>query len=181
MQFLYDFFPIIIFFIAYKIAGIYAATAIAILVSFIQVSLFWFRHRKFQKMQLITFIMILFLGGATLILHKPIYIKWKPSIVYWIFALVFLGSHLVGKKPLVRYMMDKKISLPENIWKQLNFIWALFFATMGFANIYVVYHYNTNIWVNFKLFGILGLTVIFVVIQAIYLSRHIKVDKPKKN
>lgn len=176
MQFLYDFFPIIIFFTVYKIAGIYAATASAIIVSFAQVALYWLKHHKFSNLQVITFLIILLLGGATLILHKPIFIKWKPSIIYWLFALVFFCSHFIGKKPLICYMMDKKIKLPEKIWARLNFSWVIFFAILGLANIYVVYHYNTNTWVNFKLFGILGITIIFVVIQALYLTRFVKED-----
>jgi len=174
MQFLYDFFPIIIFFTVYKIAGIYAATLSAIIVSFAQVALHWLKHHKFSNMQVITFFIVFLLGSATLILHKPIFIKWKPSIIYWLFALVFFGSHYIGKKPLIRYVMDKKIELPEKIWARLNFIWVIFFALLGLANIYVVYHYNTNTWVNFKLFGILGITIIFVVIQAFYLARFAK-------
>lgn len=174
MQFLYDFFPIIIFFVVYKIAGIYAATGSAIIVSFAQVILHWFKHKKFSNMQVITFLIVLFLGGATLVLHKPIFIKWKPSIIYWLFAVVFLGSHFIGKKPLIRYMMDKKIALPDKIWSHLNFSWVVFFAVLGFANIYVVYHYSTSTWVNFKLFGILGVTILFVVIQALYLARFVK-------
>jgi len=176
MQFLYDFFPIIIFFTIYKIAGIYAATASAIIVSFIQVVLHWFKHHKFSQMQLITFFIILLFGGATLILHKPIFIKWKPSIIYWLFAIAFLGSHFIGKKPLIHHMMGKKIELPNKIWRRLNFIWVMFFALLGFVNIYVVYHFNTNTWVNFKLFGILGATIIFVLIQAFYLARFVKED-----
>lgn len=176
MQFLYDFFPIIIFFTVYKLAGIYAATGSAIVVSFAQVVLHWFKHKKFSKMQVITFFIVLLLGGATLILHKPIFIKWKPSIIYWLFAAVFFGSHFIGKKPLIRYMMDKKIALPDKVWSRLNFSWVIFFAVLGFANIYVVYHYTTNIWVNFKLFGILGVTILFVVIQAFYLARFVKED-----
>ena len=176
MQFLYDFFPIIIFFTVYKLAGIYAATGSAIIVSFAQVVLHWFKHKKFSNMQVITFLIVLFLGGATLILHKPIFIKLKPSIIYWLFAAVFLGSHLIGKKPLIRYMMDKKIALPDKIWSYLNFSWVIFFTTLGFANIYVVYHYTTSTWVNFKLFGILGITILFVVIQAFYLAKFVKED-----
>lgn len=176
MQFLYDFFPIIIFFTVYKIAGIYTATGSAIIVSFAQVILHWFKHKKFSNMQVITFLIVLLLGGATLILHKSIFIKWKPSIIYWLFAAVFLGSHFIGKKPLIRYMMDKKIALPDKIWARLNVSWVIFFAVLGFANIYVVYHYTTNTWVNFKLFGILGVTIIFVVIQAFYLAKFVKED-----
>jgi intracellular septation protein len=174
MQFLYDFFPIIIFFTVYKFAGIYYATAAAMLISLVQVSVYWYKHRSFDKLQLVTLILILLLGGATLILHKPIFIKWKPSVVYWVFALIFFGSNYIGKKPLMQHMMDKKIQLPTYVWKRINLSWGIFFALIGFLNLYVIYHFSTDTWVNFKLFGVLGLTVVFSIGQAIYLSRHVK-------
>lgn len=174
MQFLYDFFPIIIFFIVFKFAGIYAATAIAIIVALVQVLVYRAQHQKFSNMQLVTCALILVLGGATLILHNPIFIKWKPTIIYWLFALVFWGSHIIGKKPLIRYMMDKKITLPDKIWKQLNLSWVIFFTILGCINLYVIYSFSTNTWVDFKLFGILGATIIFVVVQALYLAKYAK-------
>jgi len=177
MQLFYDFIPIIIFFAVYKFFGIYAATASAIIVSFLQVFLYRLKHHKFEKMQLITLFLILLLGGATLILHNPIFIKWKPSAIYWAFAIAFLGSHFIGHKPLIRYIMESKITLPDKIWNRLNIGWMVFFTFIGFLNIYVVYHYSTNTWVDFKLFGILGLMILFVIIQAIYLSRHMEIVK----
>lgn len=174
MQLLYDFFPIIVFFAVYKIWGIYAATASAIIISFIQVMTYWIRHHKLEKLQVITFILIAILGLTTIILHNPIFIKWKPTAIDWAFAFIFLGSHFIGEKPIIQHLMDKKVSLPNQVWAKLNLSWVLFFAIVGTANLYVVYHFSTNAWVNFKLFGVLGLTVIFAIIQAIYLSRHVK-------
>lgn len=173
MQLLYDLLPIIVFFIIYKFAGIYPATAAAIIVSVAQVIAYRLMKGRFEKLQLITLILIVVLGGATLILHNPIFIKWKPSVINWLFGLVFLLSHLFTKKPLIRYMMESKIALPATIWTRLNLSWAIFFIIMGFANLYVIYHFSTNAWVYFKLFGMLGLTIIFVVLQAFYLARHI--------
>ncbi len=173
MQILYDFFPIILFFVVYKLYNIYAATAAAMAASFIQLVYHWIRYRKIQKMQLMTVILIMILGSATLILHNPIFIKWKPSAVYWVFGIVFIGSHFIGKKPLLRRMMEKQISLPDHAWKKLNMSWAIYFILMGIVNIYIVYHFSTNTWVNFKLYGILGSTVVFAIIQAIYLSRYV--------
>ena len=176
MKLLYDFFPIIIFFIVFKIWGIYAATASAIGVSLLQVIVYYIQHKRFEKMQVITLLLITVLGGATLIFHDPMFIKWKVSVINWIFGLVFLGSQFVGKKNLVQRMLDSKISLPNKVWRTLNLAWVIYFIVLGCVNIYVVYHFSTNAWVNFKLFGVLGLTFIFVIIQGFYLSKHLKND-----
>lgn len=176
MKLLYDFFPIIIFFVVFKIWGIYAATASAIGVSLLQVIAYYFKHKRFEKMQVITLLLITVLGGATLVFHDPMFIKWKVSVVNWIFGLVFLGSQFIGRKNLVQRMLDSKISLPNKVWMHLNLAWVIYFMVLGFVNIYVVYHFSTNAWVNFKLFGVLGLTFIFVVLQGLYLSKHIKHD-----
>jgi intracellular septation protein len=174
MKFLYDFFPIILFFVVYKLYGIYAATATAMLASFIQVIYYRIRYNTFERMQLVTLILIAILGSATLISHNPIFIKWKPTAVYWVFALAFMCSHFIGKKPLIHYMLGSKIELPTIAWKTLNISWIAFFVLMGIANIWVAYTCSTNTWVNFKLFGVLGLTVVFALIQAIYLARFFK-------
>lgn len=176
MKLLYDFFPIIIFFVVFKIWGIYAATASAIGVSLLQVIAYYIRHKRFDKMQVITLLLISVLGGATLIFHDPMFIKWKVSVINWIFGLVFLGSQFIGKKNLVQRMLDSKISLPNKVWATLNLSWVIYFMVLGFVNIYVVYHFSTNAWVNFKLFGVLGLTFIFVILQGLYLSKHVKND-----
>jgi len=177
MQLLYDFLPIVLFFIVYKLSNIYMATAAAMIMTLLQVSIYRIRHHKFDQLQFITLVLIMVLGGATLILHKPIFIKWKPSAIYWVFALIFLGSHFIGKKTVIQYLMGSKIELPSIAWSRLNFSWAIFFLLMGFLNIYVVYHYSTNTWVNFKLFGILGLTVVFMLLQAFYLAKYLKEDQ----
>ena len=173
MKLLFDFFPIMLFFLAYKFFGIYIATAAAILASIGQVSGFWLKNRRLEKMHVITLVLIVVLGGATLLLHNEMYIKWKPTAINWVFALVFLLSQWFAKKPLIQSMMETNINLPALIWKRLNLCWVVFFIAVGAANIYVAYHFDTNTWVNFKLFGVLGLTVLFVIIQAIYLTRHI--------
>ncbi|MBS0359462.1 MAG: septation protein A [Proteobacteria bacterium] len=177
MKLLFDFFPILLFFIAFKMYGIYMATGIAIAASIIQVVVFWLKNRRIENIHLITFAIIVVLGGATLLLHNEMFIKWKPTAINWGLALAFLVSHFIGKKNLVQKMMDKNIDLPETIWKRLNIVWITFFTILGFANLYVVYNYDTNTWVNFKLFGVLGVTVLFVIIQAIYLSRHIQLNE----
>lgn len=174
---LFDFFPIILFFIAYKFFGIYVATAFAMATSLIQVAYFWFKHHRVEMMHILTLVIILILGGATLLLHDVMFIKWKPTVVYWIFTVIFLSTQLFSKKTLLESMMGSKIELPKPIWNKLNLSWAIFWALMGVANLYVVYNFSTNTWVNFKLFGTLGLTLIFVIGQSIYMAKYIKIDK----
>ncbi len=174
MKLLYDFFPIIIFFVVFKLYGIYAATASAIIVSLIQVCFYWLKYRRFEKMQVTTLVLIVILGGATLIFHNPMFIKWKVSVINWLFAAAFLGSQWIGRKNLVQRMLEEKISLPTKVWFRLNMFWVIYFFILGVVNLYVVYHFSTNIWVNFKLFGILGLTLVFVILQAFYLAKHLK-------
>lgn len=176
MRFLYDFFPILLFFIAYKIYGIYAATAVAIAASFIQVAGFWLKHRRFETMHLITLGLITVLGGATIWLHDEAFIKWKVSVVNWLFGLVFLGSQFIGKRCLAERMMGSAITLPAPIWLRLNVAWSIFFITMGMINVYVIYNYDTDTWVNFKLFGMMGMTFTFVIAQGFYLARFLEPD-----
>ena len=157
------------------------ATAVAIVVSVLQVIYTWFRHHKVEKMQLITMGMIVVLGGATLIFQDERFIKWKPTVVNWLFAVVFFGSQYFGSKNIIKRMMDEQVVLPEHVWGKLNMAWALFFFSTGCANLYVAFNYPTETWVNFKLFGILGLTVLFVIGQAMYMSRYIEEDDQPEN
>ena len=173
MKFLYDYFPIICFFVAYKFYGIYTATAVTMLAAFLQVGFYWLQHRRFEKMHLITLVLILLMGGATLISHNDLFIKWKPSLIYWAFAILLLGSPYVGKKkPLMSRLLSDQVQLPKKVWDNINLSWGIFFVLMGIANLYVIYYYDTNTWVNFKLFGTLGATLVFCVIQAFYVARH---------
>jgi intracellular septation protein len=173
MKLLFDFFPILLFFFAYKFFGIYVATAVAIAATIVQVGLVWFKTRKIEKMHVVTLAMIFIFGGATLMLKDETFIKWKPTVINWIFGLAFLASQFFTKKPLVERMMGGTLHLPPIIWRRLNMIWALFFIALGCANLFVIYSFDTNTWVNFKLFGMLGLMILFVVIQAMYLSRYV--------
>jgi intracellular septation protein len=131
MKIFYDFLPIAVFFIIYKLYGIYPATASAILISILQVGFYWFKHRRFDMMQVVTFLVILIFGGATLILHNELFIKWKPTILNWAFALVFLGSHWFGKKTVLRRLLEDKITLADRIWLRLNYLWISYFLIMG--------------------------------------------------
>lgn len=176
MKLLIDFFPVLLFFITFKLYDLYVATIAAIIASIAQVVLYWIKNRRFESMHLLTMLSIVILGGATLLLQNDLFIKWKPTAINWLFALIFLGSYLFTKKPLIQRMMEKNIELPTPIWHKLNWSWILFFVVMGFANLYVVYTFDTNTWVNFKFFGVLGLTMVFVLLQAVYLSRHVDID-----
>lgn len=174
MKFLFDILPIIIFFLTYKVAGIFVATAVAIIVSIIQLGIFWFIYRRFEGMLLVSCLLVVVMGTITLMLHNEIYIKWKPTIIYWVFALAFLGSQFIGDKPIVQRMLESNIQLPAKIWLRLNISWISFFIFIGFLNLYVVYHYSTNTWVNFKLIGIIGMTIAFLIAQGFYISKHMK-------
>ena len=173
MKLLYDFFPVVLFFIAYKLFDIFVATAVAIVAAFLQVTLFWLKHRRFEKMHLVSLGLIAVLGGLTLLLRDSTFIMWKPTAINWLFAAAFLLSQFIGDKTLVERLLSKQVSLPAVIWTRLNLSWVVFFIVSGALNIYVAYHFSEATWVNFKLFGMFGLTLVFIFIQAIYLARHI--------
>ena len=177
MKFIHDFFPILLFFVAYKLYGIYTATAVAIAASFVQVGWFWFRHRRFENMHLITLALLVVFGGLTLVLQDETFIKWKPTVINWLFGLVFLGSQFIGKKTIVERMMSANIQLPAMHWPRINLAWVGFFIFLGFVNMYVMYNFDTDTWVNFKLFGMTGLTLAFVLAQGLYLARIMR-DEP---
>ncbi len=180
MKLLFDFFPIVLFFMCYKFFGIYNATAVAMVASVSQVIFHRLKHQRYEKLHLISMGLILVLGGATLFFHNPWFIKWKPTGIYWLSSLVFLGSTFIGKKPLIQKMMENNIQLPKKIWNRLNIAWSVYFLCMGGLNLYVAYFYNTDIWVNFKLFGGAGFMLIFVFLQALYLTKH-SIEQPTKN
>ncbi len=181
MKLLYDLFPILLFFIAYKMYGIYAATVVAIAASFVQVGGFWLKHRRFENMHLITLVLLVVFGGLTLFLQDETFIKWKPTIINWLLGLVFFGSQLMGKKTLVERMMGASIELSATLWSRINLAWSVFFIFLGFANLYVMYNFDTDTWVNFKLFGLTGLTLVFMLGQGLYLVRHMKHQPATEN
>jgi intracellular septation protein len=176
MKLLADFFPILLFFIAYKLWGIYAATFVAIAVAFLQLIYTGIRYRRVENLQLVTLVLLVVLGGATIWLHNELFIKWKPTILYWLFGILFLSSEFLGNKLLIQRLMGAQVNLPKAIWARLNRSWVFFFTVMGLVNLYVVYHFDTDVWVNFKLFGMLGLTLLFVIAQAVYLVKHAKIE-----
>lgn len=177
MQLLFDFLPVIAFFVAYKLADIYVATGVIIVAVVIQTAVQWFMHKKVSTMALVSAGLVLVFGGLTLLVHDKAFIQWKPTVVNWLFAAAFLGSQFIGDKPIVQRMLDAQIQLPASTWTRLNMSWVVFFIIMGAANLFVAYSFSEEIWVNFKLFGVLGLTLAFVVLQGIWMAN--KVEQPK--
>ena len=150
MKMLFDFFPVALFFAAYKLYDIYTATAVLIIASILQTGIYWLRQRRFENMHVITLVLVCVFGGMTLLLHDEMFIKLKPTVINWLFALVFIGSMWIGKQPLIRRMMGDHLSLPDTIWLRLNLLWSVFFVVMGIINLIVVYSFDTETWVNFK-------------------------------
>ena len=177
MKLLFDIFPVVLFFIAFKLYDIYVATAVAVGATFVQIGWSWVRHRKVDTMMWVSLAVIVVFGGATLLLHNETFIKWKPTVLYWLFAVSLTVSQLVFRKNLIRSMMEKQVSLPEPVWTRLLVSWIVFFAVMGVVNLAVAYNFSTDTWVNFKLFGGIGLMLVFVVLQSLMLSRHIEEKK----
>ena len=174
MKFLFDLFPIILFFASYKLAGIFAATAAAIVATLVQIGWVKWRHGKVDGMLLASGIIVVIFGGATLLLHDEIFIKWKPTVLYWMFASVLFAAEFIWRKNLIRSMMGQQLQMPDLIWRKLNQAWAGFFALLGFANLYVAFNYSTDTWVNFKLFGTTGLMLGFVILQSLLLSKYVE-------
>lgn len=179
MKFLFDFFPILLFFIAYKASGgdMFLATGVIIAATVVQVSIQWLRQHRIEKMHVITLALVLVFGGLTLALQDEQFIKWKVSVVNWLFGLAFLASQFIGRKSLVERMMSAAISVPKPVWTRLNLSWVAFFLGMGFLNLYVMTHFDDDTWVDFKFYGVLGLTFLFVVAQAFYLTRHVREEE----
>ena len=179
MKLLFDLFPILLFFIAFKFAGIYVATGSAIGATILQIVWTKCRHGKVDKMLWVSFAIIVVFGGATLILHNEDFIKWKPTVLYWAFSVILLFSDLLFHKNLMRNMLQEKIALPLHIWRRFNLSWGVFFAILGFINLYVAFHYSTDVWVDFKLFGFTALMLAFILAQGVWLSKY--VDEKKED
>jgi len=178
MKLLFDLFPVILFFIAFKAYDIFIATGVAIGATLFQISWMWLRHRQVDNMMWISLVIILFFGGATLVFQDETFIKWKPTVLYWLFAIILWGSNLFLGKNLIRAMLDKQIMLPDSVWKKLNFSWIAFFFFMGFINLYIAFNFSVDTWVNFKLFGSMGLMLVFVISQIAMLSKHLNTMVP---
>lgn len=182
MKLLFDFFPVLLFFITFKWyddpkQGILAATAVIIVATGVQVAVTWLRQRRVEKIHLVTLALLIGMGGVTLALQDEIYIKWKSTVFFWVLAVAFLGSQFIGGKTLVQRFFDSKFDPPAGVWTLLNLTWVAFFACLGALNLFVVYNFSTDTWVNFKLFGLTGLTFVFVFAQVFYLFRYMVPDE----
>lgn len=201
MKFLFDLFPVILFFASFKIAEnqpqaaadlvsqifgilgsdalitakqapILLATIVVILATVLQIAWVWFRHRKVDTMLWVSLVLVTVFGSATLIFHDETFIKWKPTILYWIFAATLLGSAQFLGRNLIYTMLEKQMQLPTRLWAKLNYAWAVFFTVMGVLNLYVAFNFSTAIWVNFKLFGGMGLMFLFIIGQGLLLAKY---------
>jgi len=212
MKFLFDFFPVLLFFVAYKVYDIFTATAVAIVASLSQVIWLRLTHRRIETMHWMTLGLVVVFGGLTILLHDRTFFMWKPTVINWLFAAAFLGSHFIGERPLIERMMSHAVEVPERIWRRLNLMWSAFFVLAGSANLYVANsfftaeqalvaasgmgeidlttcstsfsgelldlcltaHAHEETWVDFKVFGMMGMTIVFVIAQAFYLARHVR-------
>ena len=203
MKFLFDMFPVILFFGVFKwgeghtdaaqslvgqylsglVSGgsvgaeqapILLATAVAIIATVAQIGYLLVRGKKVDAMLWVSLAIIVVFGGATIYFHNEAFIKWKPTVLYWVFAIVLIGAQLLMNKNLIRLMMKAQIDLPDPVWTRLNMAWAAFFAAMGVINLYIAFNFPTSTWVNFKLFGFMGMMIAFVVAQTMFLSKYIK-------
>ena len=181
MKLLFEFLPIAIFFGVYKYTGdIFHATTALIIATIIQVSIEWIKYHKVEKSRLIGLALIVVLGGANVLFHDDIFIKWKVSVINWLFAVILIGSQFIGDKTIIERMMGAVIELPKPIWKRLNSYWAIFFFISGLLNVYFAFFYGldltieerTDVWVNFKFYGLFGLTILFMIIQILFIQKH---------
>ena len=174
MKLLFELFPVLLFFVAYKIYGIYIATAVMIVTSLLQALYLWRRDGAIPTMHWVTLGLVVFFGGLTLVLQDPTFVKIKPTIVNWLFASAFIIAPFIGGKTLPQRMMEANVELPESKWKNLNMAWILFFIALGGLNVAVAFNFSEDAWVNFKLYGLMGLTFVFALVQGFYIARHMQ-------
>ena len=199
MKLLFDLFPVILFFVAFKyseknpelaaswvaslmgsatvdpkIAPILLATVVVILATVAQIIWVAFRHGKVDKMLWVSLVLVVVFGGMTLVFQDESFIKWKPTILYWVFAGSMGFAALVMKKNAIKAMLGEQLTLPEPVWTKVNLSWIAFFVVMGFLNLIIAFNFPTDIWVNFKLFGGMGLMLVFVLGQGFLLSKYVE-------
>ena len=177
MKQFFDLIPLLVFFAVYKFYDIYAATGALMVVTVLQIAITWFTLRKLEKMHLITLGMVLVFGGFTLFFHDDAFIKWKVTVINLLFSGALLVSQFVLKKPLIKQMLGKEMQLPDAIWSRVNLAWAGFFAVAAATNTYIAFHLPQEVWVNFKVFGLLGMTLLFTVATVFYLYRHLPAEQ----
>ena len=176
MKLLIDFLPIAVFFVAFKLFDIWVATGVAIAATVAQIAWLRWSTGKVEPMQWLSLAVIVLFGGATLLAHNESFIKWKPTVLYWLMGGALFIGQLVFRRNLLKTLMGAQMALPESAWRVMNWSWIAFFAVMGVVNLWVAFNFDTDTWVNFKLFGGLGLMVAFVLAQAVYLSRFMKAE-----
>ena len=181
MKLLLDFFPIILFFVTFKTWGIMAATAVAIAATVLQIGYLWRKNGFVEPMQWVSLGVIVVFGGATLLTQDETFIKWKPTVLYWLMGGALWLGYFVFKRNFLRQLMGAQLELPDPVWLVLLHSWAGFFAGMGVLNLWVANHFDTDTWVSFKLFGGLGLMLVFVLLQGVYLSKYIKEDNASED
>ena len=170
MQLIVDYIPILFFVGAYFYEDIFFATAVLMAVMPIVLIVQWLINRKVNKIYLASTVLVLILGGITLAFRNPTFLYWKPTVLNWAIAIAFLGSQWIGDKPMVKRMLGTAASLSEPQWARLNQMWVAFFLIVGTVNLYVAYNFSEAFWVKFKLFGMLGITILFVIIQSVWLT-----------
>jgi intracellular septation protein len=179
MKQLLDFLPLVVFFVFYKLYDIYYASGALIVATALALIFTWIKYRKVEKMTQITFAMVVIFGTLTLVFHNDEFIKWKVTVIYVLFSGALLVSQLILKKPLIQRMLGKELTLPDPVWNKLNISWAIFFLLCGLANIYVAFWLPQEVWVNFKVFGLTVLTLVFTLLSGVYIYRHMP-DEEKK-
>lgn len=202
MKLLFDLFPVFLFFIAFKYseknpelaaswvgtllgsaavdikqAPILLATVVVIAATVAQIAWVWFRHGKVDKMLWVSLVLVVVFGSLTLIFQDETFIKWKPTILYWVFAGSMGFAAVVLKKNAIKTMLGEQLTLPEAVWSKVNLSWIIFFIFMGFLNLVIAFNFPTDVWVNFKLFGGMGLMLVFVLGQGMLLSKYVEEDK----
>jgi len=180
MKFLFDLFPLLVFFAAYAAVDIYFATAAMMVATTVQVGWAWLRHRKVDKMLLIGFGAIMVFGSMTLILHDKRFIMIKPTIVYWIIAGAMLVSHLWMHKNPIRLMMETQFEAPDRVWNFWLYVWVGFFAAMGVVNLFVAYNFSEEIWVKFKVFGTMTMSITLTILQVWKMMRYAKPEEVQR-
>jgi len=178
-QFL-DFLPLIVFFVFYKMYDIFVGTWALIIATGIALIYSWYKYRKVEKMTLITFIMVAVFGSLTIYFHNAEFIKWKVTIIYALFAIALLFTQFVMKKILIQSILGKEITLPTSVWSRLNVAWALFFVACGLLNIYVAFWLSESIWINFKVFGLTAMMLVFTLLSGVYIYRHMQPQDKKE-
>jgi intracellular septation protein len=173
MKFLLDLVPALAFFVVYRIGGIYVATGVLIGSLFALVLIYWLWKREIHKVHLITAVVAAVFGGLTIYIHDPVFIKFKPTVLYAIFSIALLLSHVIGERVLLARIPQTAIQLPEPVWRRVNFVWALFFAFCALLNLYVAANFDEATWVKFKTFGFSALMLVFMLAHAPFLAKYL--------